>query len=291
MKAAILMTGRLLNAAAVLAPPLARRVAYKLFFRPADRAAVHPREQDVHAAAAVAEVDLDGVPVATYSWGDGSRPVLLVHGWSSRGSRFAGMIADLLDRGYSPVTFDAPGHGDSGGTTTNLLQYERIIRGLQDRHGDFAAVVAHSFGVPCAFHALRTGLRAGCLVAVAGPAEFDHLVTEFARQLRLRPSLARHLREHSVRDLGVDDLWTRFSSVFEPAALAVPLLVVHDTDDDVVGVDHAHRIHAAYPGSQLLITSGLGHRRVLGDPRIVDPIGAFLDTHAPVAVQRSAYPL
>lgn len=282
MKAAILVTGRLLNAAAVVAPPLARRVAYKLFFRPTGRAAVHPREQDVHAAATVGQVDLDGVAVTTYGWGDGSRPVLLVHGWSSRGSRFAGMVTDLLGRGYSPVTFDAPGHGDSGGASTNLLQYERVMRLLQERHGDFAAIVAHSFGVPCAFHALRTGLRARCLVAVAGPAEFEHLVTEFTRQLRLRPSLAEHLRDRSVRDIGVADLWQRFSSVFDPAALTVPLLVVHDTDDDVVGVDHAHRIHAAYPGSQLHITSGLGHRRVLGDPRIVGPVGAFLDARSPV---------
>lgn len=283
MKAAILLTGRLLNATAVVAPPLAGRIAYTLFFRPAGRAAVHPREQAVHAAATVGSVDLDGVAVTTYAWGDGSRPVLLLHGWSSRGSRYAGMIDDLLDRGFSPVTFDAPGHGDSGGASTNLLQYERIMHMLQERHGDFAAVVAHSFGVPCAFHALRTGLRADRLVAVSGPAEFDHLVTEFARQLRLRPSLADHLRTRSVRDIGVADLWERFSSTFRPEALTVPLLVVHDTDDDVVEVDHARRIHAAYPGSQLLVTSGLGHRRILGDPRIVEPVGAFLEAPAPAA--------
>ncbi|GAA1377442.1 alpha/beta fold hydrolase [Catellatospora chokoriensis] len=281
MKAAIYLTGRFLNTASVVAPPLARRVAYTLFFRPTGRAPVHPREQDVHAAAVVGRVDLDGVPVTTYTWGDGDRPVLLVHGWSSRGSRFAGMVADLLDRGYSPVTFDAPGHGDSGGSSTNLLQYERIMRLLQEQHGDFAAIVAHSFGVPCAFHALRTGLRAGHLVAIGGPAEFEHLITEFTRQLRLRPALAEHLRERSVRDIGVTDLWQRFSSTFEPEALTIPLLIVHDTEDDVVGVDHARRIHAAYPGSQLLITSGLGHRRVLGDPRIVGPVGAFLDAQAP----------
>ncbi|GHJ47609.1 alpha/beta hydrolase [Catellatospora sp. TT07R-123] len=282
MKAAILLTGRFLNTAAVVAPPVGRNLAYRLFFRPTGRAKVHPREQDVHAAATVGQLDLDGVPVSTYAWGDGRRPVLLVHGWSSRGSRYAGMVSELLHRGYSPVTFDAPGHGDSGGSSTNLLQYERVMHLLQQRHGDFAAVVAHSFGVPCAFHALRTGLRADRLVAVSGPAEFDHLVTEFSRQLRLRPSLAEHLRVQSVRDIGVPDLWERFSSVYEPTAVTVPLLIVHDEDDDVVGVDHGRRLHAAYPGSRLLVTSGLGHRRILGDPRIVGPVADFLDAAAPV---------
>ncbi|BCJ72726.1 alpha/beta hydrolase [Catellatospora sp. IY07-71] len=277
MKAAILLTGRLVNATALLAPPLGRRLAYTLFFRPTGRAPVHPREQAVHAAAVRSQLNLDGVPVAAYAWGDGARPVLLVHGWSSRGSRFAGLVTDLLDRGYSPIAFDAPGHGDSGGQSTNLLQYERIIRMLQERHGTFAAIVAHSFGVPCAFHALRVGVRAERLVAVSGPAEFDHLVTEFTRQLRLRPSLAAYLRVRSVRDIGVPDLWERFSSTFEPEALQVPLLIVHDTDDDVVSVDHAQRLHAAYPGSRLEITSGLGHRRILGDPLVVGPVGEFLD--------------
>ncbi|MEV4410424.1 alpha/beta hydrolase [Catellatospora sp. NPDC049609] len=281
MKAALLLTGRLVNATSLAVPPLGRHIAYTLFFRPAGRSRVHPREQAVHAAATVGRVDLDGVPVTTYAWGDGRRPVLLLHGWSSRGSRFSRMITGLLDRGLSPVTFDAPGHGDSGGTSTNLLQYERIIRLLQERHGDFTAIVAHSFGVPCAFHALRTGVRAGRLVAVSGPAEFDHLITEFSRQLRLRPALAEHLRTRSVRDLGVADAWERFSSTFEPGSVTVPLLIAHDEDDDVVEVGHGRRIHAAYPGSELLITSGLGHRRILGDPRIVDRVSSFLDAETP----------
>ncbi|NUT32051.1 MAG: alpha/beta fold hydrolase [Hamadaea sp.] len=280
MKAAILLTGRLVNTAAVLVPPLGKRMAFNLFFR-TQRAAVHPREQAVHAAAQVGQLDLDGVAVTTYTWGDGARPVLLLHGWASRGSRYWGMITDLVERGFSPITFDAPGHGDSGGTTTNLLQYERIIRMLQEQHGDFAAIVAHSFGVPCAFHALRTGVRADRLVAVSGLAEFDYLITEFARQLNLRPSLLDHLRTRSVREIGVPDLWERFSSTFQPEALTIPLLIVHDEDDDVIGVDHARRIHAAYPESQLVVTSGLGHRKILGDPRIVGPVGAFISAETP----------
>lgn len=279
MKAAILLTGRLVNTAAVVVPPLGKRLAYTLFLR-TRRAAVHPREQAVHAAATVGQLDLDGVRVTTYTWGDGTRPVLLLHGWASRGSRYWGMITDLLDRGFSPVTFDAPGHGDSGGTTTNLLQYERIIRMLQERHGDFAAIVAHSFGVPCAFHALRVGVRAERLVAVSGLAEFDYLIIEFTRQLGLRPSLAQHLRTHAVRDIGVPDLWERFSSTYRPETLTIPLLVVHDEDDDMIGVAHSRRIHAAYPGSQLVVTSGLGHRKILGDPRIVGPVGEFLSAES-----------
>ncbi|MEU3456159.1 alpha/beta fold hydrolase [Micromonospora sp. NPDC006766] len=91
----------------------------------------------------------------------------------------------LRGLGFSPVTFDAPGHGDSGGTSMTILEYEEVIRHLQGRYGRFEAVIAHSFGVPCALHDLRNGIGAGRLVAVSGVAEFGFLVDEFSRQLGL----------------------------------------------------------------------------------------------------------
>jgi pimeloyl-ACP methyl ester carboxylesterase len=129
---------------------------------------------------------------------------------------------------------------------------------------------------PCAFHAIRSGVRTRSLVAISGVNEFDYLVAEFARQLRLRPSLATHIRRQAETVLGSGDIWARFTSTHRAADLSLPLLVIHDTDDDVVDSGHARRIHAAYPQSRLILTSGLGHRRILGDPRIVTPVAAFL---------------
>jgi pimeloyl-ACP methyl ester carboxylesterase len=51
--------------------------------------------------------------------------------------------------------------------------------------------------------------------------------------------------------------------------VGVRVLVVHDADDREVPVADAEAIHAAWPGTRLHVTRGLGHRRVLSDPAAV----------------------
>ena len=70
----------------------------------------------------------------------------------------AGFVTKLLELGYSPVSYDAPGHGDSPGPIGSILDHQRIIRGLEERHGPFEGVIAHALGVPFALYAVREGV-------------------------------------------------------------------------------------------------------------------------------------
>ena len=123
----------------------------------------------MHEAAQVEHLLHDGRRVVVYRWGDGLDPVLLVHGWESRGSRFAVLVEELLSRGLSPITFDAPGNGDSEGNRTTLLEYADIIEDLADRFGMFRAVVSHSLGTLATFDALpRAGAPQNVVTQKAG---------------------------------------------------------------------------------------------------------------------------
>src|SRR5882757_981407 len=113
-----------LRATAVVSPGLAGRLAFELWRRPMMRGGVRPAEREIHDAAKVEIVD----GIVTYAWGDGSRPVLLVHGWRSRASRYYAFVARLVELGYSPISYDAPGHGDTPGPTGTILDHQRIIR-------------------------------------------------------------------------------------------------------------------------------------------------------------------
>src|SRR5690349_9984794 len=95
----LIVTG--LQAIGAVSPRLGGRLAFGLWRRPLARGRVRDSELDVHTAARVE--DMYGV--LTYAGGDGDRPVLLVHGWRSRASRYAGFITRLLDRGYSQVSY------------------------------------------------------------------------------------------------------------------------------------------------------------------------------------------
>ncbi|WP_235023781.1 alpha/beta hydrolase family protein [Streptomyces sp. WAC05374] len=55
-----------------------------------------------------------------------------------------------------------------------------------------------------------------------------------------------------------------------PARLPAPVLLLHDEDDDMTPVAQS-RLAAAALGdrARLVLTKGLGHRRILADPDVV----------------------
>ena len=93
-----------------------------------------------------------GCPIHYFSWGDPSRPgILLLHGFLAHARCFA-FIAPLLARDYYVVAYDFSGMGDSGVRETypdevrlqELLDVARET-GLFD-DGRIPAIIAHSYG-------------------------------------------------------------------------------------------------------------------------------------------------
>lgn len=272
-----------LNGLSLVAPAAAARVAFELWRWPGPIGAVRPSEREVHEAAQVSAVEHQGRRVITYVWGDGQRPVLLVHGWSSRASRFADLVNALLDRGYSPVSYDALGHGGTGGGAGTILDQQAVIEVLADRHGPFKGVVAHSLGVPFALYAVREGVPVDRVVAISGVSDFGYLVDTFCAKLRLRPSLNQRLRRQIERSLfdGDAGIWDRFSA---GTSADCDLLIVHDAVDDIVDRDQADLLATGYGDRAMLIeTTSLGHSRILRDPEVIEAAVTFLGAETAAA--------
>lgn len=267
-----------LRALSTVAPPLAGKIAFYLFSHPLSRAEVRPSEREVHDSAETATIDVDGNSIVVYRWGESDRTVLLVHGWGSRGSRFAEFVRRLLERGLSVVTFDAPGHGASSGSSTHILHYEAIIHRLHEDDGPFHAVVAHSFASLGVFKSLRGDVQTGRVVSINGVCDFDYLLDAFVDRLRLTERVRRDLRERSEELLASgSDLWKRFSASHEPGSIEVPILIVQDEDDDTVHPEQGRRLADAF-GSRatLKTTSSLGHSRILRADTVVATVVDFL---------------
>ncbi|MGC5346484.1 alpha/beta hydrolase [Streptomyces sp. DT24] len=257
--------------------------ALDLFLRPQGRSRVRPDERAVVESARTDEMTVNGDTVVSYRWGSGKRPVLLVHGWESRASRYAKAIARLVELGFSPVAFDAPGHGESTGSTTTLVEYRDIIVELHREHGDFEAVVAHSFGATAAFVSLRHGVRARRMVSISAVPDFAYLIDTFCARLELSPELKEELRGRVEREAypTETDMWTRFSVFHESDRLRIPVLVVHDEDDTRVDPAEAGRLAAAFGDrARLVTTRRFGHQRILGAPQVVSAIAEFVSTGA-----------
>ncbi len=269
-----------------IAPPLAAAIGYRLFWFLGTPLPVRPSEKELHQSAARSHLAVEGKQVAVYTWGTGDRVVLLVHGWRSRASRFATIVRMLESAGYTVVSFDAPGHGESSGKQTNLLEYVDVIRQLSERHGRFEAIVGYSFGVLASFVAIGQGVSANRIISIAGPHGMRQVFARFVSEVGLTPRAAARVRRRFERwferRLGRDaqTLWGELVSELPAEAASTPLLVIHDDADAAVSVDQAHLIAAAHDGAELVITSGLGHNRILSDDRVIQRIRDFMSAPA-----------
>ncbi|WP_371791673.1 alpha/beta hydrolase [Streptomyces sp. NBC_01471] len=273
------LVGAALNALARPAPGLAGRAVYSLFCHPLRRGKVLPPEREVHERAGTATLTVAGKRVRVYRWGTGARPVLMLHGWQSRASRFAGFVPRLEELGLTALSFDTPGHGESSGRTTTILEYREIIGLLQEEYGTFHTVLAHSLGATSAFLALRGGIRAERLVTVSAVKDFGHLPDEFARILGLAGPLHGGLRDRIAQQLfaAVEDPWSLFDATCRPHEIKVPMRIVHDVHDELVPVAQAHALKQAYGDqAELVLTNGLGHRKVLGEQVVIDSAMDFI---------------
>ncbi|MBT2448952.1 alpha/beta fold hydrolase [Streptomyces sp. ISL-43] len=268
-----------LDITARVAPGPVGRVAFALFVRPLGRPKVRPGEAEVMARAVTGRLVVDGIPVTTYRWGDGGRPVLVVHGWTSRASRFAGFVEALRARGLTVVSFDAPGHGESGGRATTILRQREIIRRLHGEYGGFSAVLAHSFGVVATFFALRDGIRVDRIVGIGAIADFDFLAERFRANAGVNQAVEDAMRRHVQRRLfpSEPDVWQRFDACRHPEEIPSDILLIHDADDDTAAPAQSRAIAEAYgERARLIETGGLGHRRILGAPEIIAAATEFL---------------
>ena len=66
-----------------------------------------------------------------------------------------------------------------------------------------------------------------------------------------------------------------YSSSIAAKDVKIPTLVIHDSDDDEVPVSCAHNIRQNLEQGEILITNGLGHRRILKDSHVLNRIIEF----------------
>ena len=271
------------------APALGARWAERLWFTiPRARAVSGVAGRD---AGTRFEVSLEGRPVAGRVWGDGE-PVYLLHGWGGSGRQLGAFVAPLLRAGYRVVAVDAPSHGESapgpgGPRGSTLLEFAAALRAVVDAHGPAHAVVAHSLGCSAVATALRDGLAAERVVFLAPMADPRPYTRDFAGRLGFGERVRSRMVERIERRVGVP------MSHFDLPAMArqmvtPPLLVVHDRDDREVRWSGGRDLSRAWPAARLLLTSGLGHRRILRDPGVVAQVVEFVRSGHAVAGRPAA---
>lgn len=263
-----------------VAPRAAAHFADKLFFIPMGL----PRpesEMPYYDSAIHSSIDFMGNKIAIYSWGEGEKSVLLVHGWASRGTRLGHLAEPLNKKGYRVISFDMTAHGDSEGKTTNLFEGSELIARIYEQYRPIVAIIGHSFGGMALSNAIyRHNLKIERAVIVASPFTMNYIIESFRELINITAKvndmmvtrIQKRFKESS--DLNIFDL-----SVDSFAAdLKMPFLVIHDKDDKDVPYSQGEGYANNLPNAEFVTTTGLGHRRVLKDPEIITKIVEFIST-------------
>lgn len=276
-------------AADAVSPRLAGALAAPLFLR-TRRHRMPGRERAVLEGAERHELTTERGPAVGWVWG---RPapaasrtptVLLVHGWEGRGSQLGAFVEPLRRRGLRVVAFDAPGHGEAPGRSSSLPAIGAALEAVAERWRPTAGVVAHSAGAISATWALARGLAAERAVFVAPGSDLLAYTAWFAGLLGLGEEGRRRLARRIERRIGVS--FAELEPLERAPEMEVPLLAYTDRDDPEAQIEAVARLVAAWPGAELRITEGLGHRRILWDREVVDGAVRFLTgAEAGAAVQ------
>lgn len=255
------------------APGVASRVAADLFMTPR-RFGTPQRERTVLSDATPFQIRLGtSTRIQAWKWGRGP-VVLLVHGWEGRGSQLAPFVQPLVHAGHTVVAFDAPGHGASSGKRSSLPHFAFAVRGVAESLQAPHAIVAHSLGCAATTLALRDGLNVQRLVFIAPPLNPTDYVDRFGAILGINPgvlnAMKSRIEERFLRK------WSDYSLEATAREMTAPLLVIHDRDDEETFHSEGAALADAWSGAQMISTSGLGHRRILRDEKVIAATTNFI---------------
>lgn len=267
----------LLRLAQHWAPVMTQRLMIRLFSTP--RAYKIDASEAAHLARGRAfDVPVNGHRIKAWKWGRGPG-VLMMHGWNGRGIQFQAFIEPLAAAGYTAIAVDGPAHGESEGRHTNFFDFSDTARTFlaPDTGLDIRAVIGHSFGAAALINALEKD---------------RHILPAFlvSPVLRLRELLFKAARQFGVPDAITANMIAAYEARYgynleqdNPVRLLqrieAPILIAHDADDRTIFIHDAEQVSRQYDTIELLATRGLGHRRILSDPAVIEAglnhIGSF----------------
>ena len=262
---------------AYFSPKLVTLFAAKLFTSPIKhKIPKRELEMDAKSTKTLIEIPKINKKVVLYQYAKSSKKILLVHGWSGRGTQLFKIADELIKEGYSIVSFDAPAHGKSPGKSTIMSDFIETILETERQFGPFDAAVGHSLGGMSLLNAVKKGLAINHLAIIGSGDIVTDILDDFVAKLELNPIISTQLRLYFEKKYGVEmDSYSGYKSAMD---ITIPVLVVHDKNDPEVPVSAGINIHKHLKNGELFLTEGLGHRKILGNHLVIEKVIKFIKT-------------
>ena len=268
----ILVTAKILE---TMSTKLAVKFAIKLFTTPI-KYKLPKREFEMDNNSIQEKFTIQSIDkeMIVYKYGTGTKRVLLVHGWSGRGTQLVKIADEFVKLGYQTISFDAPAHGKASGKTSNMTEFIAGILELEKKFGPFKFAVGHSLGGMSILNSIKRGLKVKKAVIIGSGDIVEDIMDDFVEKLGMNIAISKKMKANLEKR--IDETMDSFSAYIVAREIEIPVLVIHDKDDDDVPVKAGHHIKENLKNGELFLTEGLGHRKILGDAKVIKKIIEFL---------------
>jgi pimeloyl-ACP methyl ester carboxylesterase len=270
---AIIYTGQFLT---LISTRLATLFVAKIFIRPI-RHKIPKREIYMDTHSVQTKISVSGIKeeIVVYQYGPQSdKKILLVHGWSGRGTQLYKIADAFIAKGYAVVSFDAPAHGKSTGSTSIIIKFLAAIFEVSKQFGPFEAAVGHSMGAMSLLNATKDGLNIKKLAIIGSGDKIEAILDDFIARLQLKPKIATSLALYFEKKFGKK--LSNYAAHSAASKIDIPVLVIHDKNDLEVPASCSLAIHQNLKNSELLLTEKLGHRKILGNDKVISAVVSFI---------------
>jgi len=267
----IIKTAKFMEA---ISSKLAVSFAYKLFITPINHK-IPKREKHIEENSEQRFVDIPTIQkkIRVLEYGKSVKKVLLVHGWSGRGTQLVSIADAFIKKGYQIISFDAPAHGKSEGKTSHMILFIECILELERIYGKFEIAVGHSLGGMSIINAIKRNFKPEKVITIGSADVVFDIFEGFIENLQLKKHILFKLKKKFEKKfnskLSDFDVFRNAKDVY------IPVFVIHDRQDTNVPYSCAEHIFENLPNGKLLITEGLGHRKILGDTDVICQILEF----------------
>lgn len=217
----------------------------------------------------------NSIDVKGYKWGEQSnKRVLLVHGWEGRATQMHQFITPLLDQNYEVFSFDGIAHGFTSGKTTNMPEMSFLLKHMMNTY-KIDHIIAHSFGGMSSTFAIKSGaIKPKTVSFVGSPYDINYILSSFLSMFSLNGKYEDALIKHVEKRVNLT--YDKFQFDTYEKTTETELLLIHDKDDREVLFTEMEKFIPMWETVEQVVTSGLGHRRILKDEKIINRILSFI---------------
>jgi dipeptidyl aminopeptidase/acylaminoacyl peptidase len=155
-----------------------------------------------------------------------------------------------------------------------MIEFIESIHEIDRLHGPFEFAIGHSLGGMAILNAIKENFKIHKSIIIGSGDVITDIVHDFTNKLGLSDKIAISMQEKFEKKYQVP--MNLFSGATAAQYVKNPVLVIHDDQDGDVPVLAAHQICHQLSSHEKMITSGLGHRKILGDQAVLERIKIFV---------------